>query len=273
MHSDFVAPGFLGVVRASYTMDMRMRFRYRANFLGGFVRSFLFILVFYLFAGAYSFRSLDLSLEQTLLFFISGFLFIVFDGVALWTPLNTVNRDLYNGTLEYLFSSPHSRIGYFVGVVLAEATMSSVLIVPILMFLVASGMVTLIPIMVIVVDLFLMATVMVAFGTMVSLSVIMWKQVGSLAGIIGTLFQFLSGFFFPISILPVQIRVLGYLLPYTWAIDLARYYTFNGEWETILPVPAMWGIMVLFAIAYWAVSQYLMRRVEEFSKIRGLHLL
>jgi len=264
---------FLQVIRASYMMDLRIRFRYKANLIGDFIRSGMYIIVFSLFSAAYQFKTGVSSENATLLFFISGFLFIIFDGVALWAPLNTVNRDLYNGTLEYLFGNPFNRVGYFVGVVLASATTSSIMLVPIISFLLISGLISPVATFFVLADLILMATVLVAFGTMFALTALMWKQVGSLAGVLGMLFQFLSGFFFPIDVLPLPVKVIAFLLPYTWAIDIARYYAFAGAWNTILPVSYMWGILAAFGVVYWILATRMMKSVEKKSKVEGLHLL
>jgi len=38
------------------------------------------------------------------------------------------------------------------------------------------------------------------------------------------LFSLLSGVLIPLSVLPENVRMLSYLIPYTWTIDLFRYY-------------------------------------------------
>ena len=55
-------------------------------------------------------------------------LLLVFNGPTLWGPIQAVTSDLYNGTLEYLYSNPGSRYAYYVGTVLTEVITSDVLL-------------------------------------------------------------------------------------------------------------------------------------------------
>jgi len=113
----------------------------------------------------------------------------------------------------------------------------------------------------------------IALGVLVALTAIVWKNVTGLLGLLSIIFQFLSGAFIPVSSLPESIQIISYLIPFTWAYDLIRYYSFKGEWQTLLPVEIEWLILVIFVIVFSLIATRLLKRVEQHSKTKGLHLI
>jgi ABC-2 type transport system permease protein len=110
-------------------------------------------------------------------------------------------------------------------------------------------------------------------GVMIGLLGLLWKQAMAMAGVIEICLEMLSGAYFPIATFPLVLQYAAYILPFTWGFDLIRYYSFGGDWVTLLPVWLEWLILGVFALAYTAVSRELLRRVERHAKQRGLHLL
>jgi len=215
-----------------------------------------------------------LTQSDIIIFYLGAILIMTFNSTAIWTPLNNVQRDLYNGTLEYLFFNPSSRYGYFIGSILSDGAIKfAVLFLPVLAVLsFASGIFNhpgalagvFIVSMVVLVNL-------ISMGVLISLSAILWKQVNALAGILNTLFQFLAGAFFPITAFPQPVQYFAYLLPQTFGYDLVRFYSFRGKWQTILPVEVEIAILVFFTIIYLILSIVLLKKTEHFSKKTGLH--
>jgi ABC-2 type transport system permease protein len=66
---------------------------------------------------------------------------------------------------------------------------------------------------------------------------------------------------------------MAYFLPHTWGYDLIRYYSFGGNWQTILPVWQEWAIIGLFAIGFTLISRYLLGKAEQLAKRSGLHVI
>ena len=264
--------GFIRVVGATIMKDMVMFKRYKADLIGQIVRSVMFIGVFALFATSFVFEGLNLSFEETLLFYLTGFILIIYDSVTLWTPLNSVTNDLYNGVLEYLYSSPNSRLGYFVGNIAAAAIISSVILIPIVVFFIIFFKLSLLSILKILTVLVITLFVLVAFGVMFAMLGIMYRQVSSIAGILNMAFQFLAGFIFPVTVMPKVVQYVAYVLPYTWGIDLIRYYTISG-WVPLLPVTFEWIILISMGIFLWSITVRLLRSVEKHAKKNGLHLI
>ena len=73
--------------------------------------------------------------------------------------------------------------------------------------------------------------------------------------------------------MPEFMQKIALIIPHTWAYDLIRYYSFDGEWQTILPVWQEWIILGLFAVFFIALSRLTIKRIERKAKESGLHLI
>ncbi len=269
----------LTVVWATAIKDLRVELRYLPDRVAGLIHLAFRVAFFLLLSSQVNLTGVEeqlgreMSGRSAFIFFQGALLLYVFNGTALWTPLNAVSRDLVNGTLEYLYSNPSSRYGYFVGTVLANAIISQVLFVPLFAFLwvytraSAASMA-----MVLLVCLAVLITLM-AMGVLIALLGLLWRQVSSVAQVLGTLFEFLAGAYFPVTAFPPVIRYAAYALPYTWGYDLVRYYSFDGQWRTLLPVWMEWLILAAYAVIFTLLSRYMLARVERRAKQHGLHLI
>ncbi len=267
---------FVDVVKSSFRMNLQMYLRYKINLLSGLIEFIILMIVFSIFAFSLYYKNGYewLTRGDIMIFYMGAILIMIFNSTAMWTPLNNVQRDIYNGTLEYLFFNPSSKYGYFIGSILSDAAVKfAVLFIPALIILsYASGIFqypdaiagVFVVSMVVLVNL-------ISMGVLISLSAILWKQVNALAGILNTLFQFLAGAFFPVESYPVPIRFIAYLLPPTYGYDLVRYYSFRGHWTTIFPVQMEIMILLIFTVIYLTLSIVLLRKAERFAKRTGLH--
>jgi ABC-2 type transport system permease protein len=267
------------VCKVTIVKDLQMARRYVPDLIGRVVELAIRVVFFFLMSTVLAYRQVEalgggnLTDRNLFLFLQGGMLLLVFSGVALSAPTDAVQRDLYNGTLEFLYSGPSSRYAYFVGTVLAGAIISQVTFIPLyLFFIFYSGASMFSVLMVLLVCLMVLAT-LVAMGIMIALLGLIWRQAGSLGKLIGLLFEFLAGAYLPLSIFPPAVQYIAYLLPYTWGYDLIRYYSFEGSWKPFLPVAVEWGALVFFAVFYGLLSRFLLKRAEIRAKKSGLHLL
>jgi ABC-2 type transport system permease protein len=271
----------LAITLATLRKNLQITVRYLPNLLGMLVEITVRALFFLLFSNVISVNGREMSGvamtgHNLYIFLLGSLVLFVFTRSTLWGPINAVTSDLYNGTLEYLYSSPGSRYAYYVGVVLSEVTVSLVVFIPLFILLVVISGVDLSSLLLM---LLASATVLVsltAMGIMIGLLALLWRQVGSIASVLGILFEMLAGAYLPLSAFPAGVRVFSYLLPFTWGYDLLRYYSFGAQgaaWQTILPVWQEWGVVVVFALVFTAVSRYLLRRAERLAKRQGLSVL
>ncbi len=263
---------FFKTVWNTVNKDLIIKWRYKADLIGDIIRSLMFIGVFALFSISFVFKGKALSVEQTLLFFITGFMLIIYDSVVLWTPLNSVTTDLYNGTLEYLYTSPNSRLAYYIGNIVASAIISSVYIIPIILLIKLYYNISLITLFYLLITLLFTLFVLISFGVMFALLGVMYRQVSSIANVLNTMFQFLGGFLFPVTALPLGIQFISYVLPFTWGIDIIRTIVIDN-WIPLLPIQYMISILVSMSIIYWILTVILLKKVENYAKKAGLHLI
>lgn len=268
----------MAVLWATIVKELRTARRYLPNLIGNIAQLGIRLLFFLLLANIASFQGSEslgrpMTGRDLFIFFQGALLLFVFKGTALWTPLNAVSRDLYNGTLEFLYSNPFSRYAYFAGTVVSDIIIAQVAFLPIFVLLTIYSQIDFgNMLMILLVCLATFATLL-AMGVMIALLGILWRQASSIAGILEISFEMLAGAYFPIQAFPLPLQYFAYILPFTWGYDLIRYYSFNGEWHTLVPVWQEWTILLLFAATYTAVSIYLLQRVERYAKKNGLHLI
>ena len=266
------------VARATFIKNLQVARRYLPNLFGGLIEIAIRAAFFLLMANTVSLKALsvvgrELSGRELFIFFQGSLLLFTFTRSTLWGPINAVSNDLYNGTLEYLYSLPGSRYAYYVGTVLAEVALGMVVFLPLYgLLVVTSGANPLNMLMVLLAGALTLAA-LTSLGIMIALLALVWRQVGSIASVLGILFEMLAGAYLPVTAFPQPIQYLAYLLPYTWGYDLVRYYALSGDWPTLLPVWQEWGALALFAVIYIALSRYLLGKAELMAKRTGLHII
>jgi len=269
---------FWVVTTATVDKGLQTARRYLPNLIGGLVELAIRAAFFFLMANAVSLRSREtLGTEITgrdlYIFFLGSLLLFVYTRATLWGPINAVGNDLYNGTLEYLYSLPGSRYAYYVGMVITEVVVSLVVFLPLFIVLVVYSQVSLVNMAMILLACLMVLTALTAMGIMMALLALVWRQVGSIAQVLGILFELLAGAYLPVSAFPQILQYLAYLLPYTWGYDLIRYYSLQGRWQTILPVWQEWLFVISYAVLYTLLSRYLLGKAERLAKRVGLHII
>ncbi len=267
----------ISVLKATIIMNIQIILRYKANLIGMFIELILMIGSFFVFSRVVDFRTSNMFIRNPgdnalLIFFLVGIIVMFYQDLALYSPVNTVRRDLYNGTLEYLYSGPQSRYLYFLGNIITGVIFRSIFVIPTLalLMIVTGTSSNLINILIILIIFFFILT---SVGILVSLMAIAWKQVTNIIGIIGIILQFVSGTFLPVQSFPNALQYLSYILPFTFAYDLIRYYAYSKNWVTIVPVHTEWILLSSYAIIYFIASIYLLKIVEKHTKKTGLHLI
>ena len=265
---------FNDVVIATTLKDLRIARRYMPNLFGDIVQIVIRILFFLLFSNFAVYTGpTTLTGNELFIFFLGAILLWVFSNTALTAPLNSVTSDLYNGTLEYLYSNPISRYAYYMGTVCAKAITNLAIFIPAFIFMIFySGASFADTVNVLLVCLTALIT-LIAMGIMISLLGLLWRQVGSIVGVLFLFFEFLAGAYFPVGQFPKVLRYFAYALPHTWGYDLIRYYSLKNNWDTLESVLVEWIILGAFALIYTIASLILLSKVEKLSKKQGLNLI
>lgn len=268
---------FTRVILSSIRMNLKIALRYKADLFGGFIEIILLVGIMVLFAGALIFKGTSLesfTQDQTLIFYLATVLILSLGSIALWYPLQIVERDMTNGTIEILFFSPSSKYGYFFGAVLSHAILKfSLFFIPafILMYFMSGASLASMAMVMLMTGVILVT--FISMGIIIGLAGIIWKETAGIVTILGVLFQFLGGGFFPVQAFPEPLPNLSLLIPYTYAFDLIRFYTLEGVWTPLLPIEIEILIMLFYAGIYLMISVYLLKKVEKHAKNKGLHLI
>jgi ABC-2 type transport system permease protein len=265
-------------VLATVRRNLQVAVRYLPNLLGSLAEMAIRAAFFLILANTVAYSSKETEgvvfTGQTLYTFLLGSLVLfIFNRATLWGPINAVTNDLYNGTLEYLYSLPGSRYAYYVGVVLAEVIINQVVFIPLFLLLVFQAHVDLANVAWMLLACLLVLTALTAMGILIALLALLWRQVGSIVSVLSILFELLAGAYMPLSAFPQSIRVFSYFLPFTWGYDLLRYYSFSGRWQTVLPVWQEWAVLGVFAVVFTIVSRRLLGEAEKLAKRQGLHII
>ncbi len=268
----------LTTVTATLVKNLQISLRYLPNLIGTFVEMAVRASFFFLMSNTISLRGpqtvgIDMTGRNLYIFFLGSLILFIFTRSTLWGPINAVTNDLYNGTLEYLYSNPCSRYAYYVGTVLAEVTISQVVFLPLFLLLAFTAHISLNSLLLVLLACVIVLTALTAMGIMMALLALVWRQIGSVASVLGILFEMLAGAYLPISSFPMVIQYMAYVLPFTWGYDLIRYYSFAGAWRPILPVTQEWIILVVMAVTFTFVSRYLLGKAERLAKKTGLNVI
>ena len=140
-HSLSRTPSPWQVMLSTVIKDLQIARRYLPNLVGTFVELGIRLAFFLLLASVVTMdgrADLGVKLEgrNMFIFFQGALLLFVFIRATLGGPLEAITNDLYNGTLEYLYSNPMSRYAYYVGTVVAKVMVSGVVFLPLYLFLV-----------------------------------------------------------------------------------------------------------------------------------------
>jgi ABC-2 type transport system permease protein len=272
-------PSPWATIVATARKELQIARRYVPNLVGRLAELGVRLAFFFLLSNIVSVNAEDSPLGREIagrdlaIFFEGALVLFVFNATALSAPVDAVRTDLLNGTIDYIFSCPTSRYGYFLGTVVASGLIDMVVFLPMFVVLVVYSQSTLVNTLLILAVCLVVLVTIVAFGVMIALLALLWRQVGSIVQVIGILFELLAGAYFPVAAFPAPLLYLAGLLPYTWGYDLIRYYSFDRAWDPLLPVPLEWAILVGYAIVFTGLSRVLLRRTESRAKEQGLHLI
>lgn len=266
------------IIQATVAKELRATTRYIPNLIGSLANQAVRVVFFLLLSSAISIQDIGVSGQHLagrdlFISFQGGLLLTVFIGATLWGPIYAVRNDLYNGTLEFLYSNPGSRYAYYVGSVLARVIIESVLFLPLYIFLAFYSRASLPDLLMVLLTCAVIMIALTAMGVMVALLALLWRQVDSIAQVLGVMFEMIGGAYLPVNAFPGFMRYLAYPLPHTWGYDLIRYYSFGGNWQTLLPVWQEWAIIIAFAVVFTVASRHLLGKAEGLAKRSGLHVI
>lgn len=250
--------------------------RYKVNFVSELVTSALTGVGMLLFALAFDAEMLQRTIGTTnaASFMIMGIAYQSWQGVALWSAADMFHSELGSGQIDYTFTCPFSRYVYIVTNIAAMALRSTLFFVP--LFCVGlwftRSTVTLGGLALGLIATVLSVGALAQMGACFASLVLRFQQVSAVFGLFNFAFQFLTGMFIPLQLLPAILRWVGIIvLPMSFGMDLLRHYVMGTR--TVLTVPAEWLILVGQFLGYALLANLAVRALERSAREQGLHYL
>jgi ABC-type polysaccharide/polyol phosphate export permease len=104
-------------------------------------------------------------------------------------------------------------------------------------------------------------------GYMSASLALLWRQASGITDNLGYVVTVLSGVTFPVVVLSTALQPVSWLIPTTWAIDLARHFSLGAD--TLLPVPYEAAALVLTSVAYALIGRAMFAKTERKLRADG----
>ncbi len=266
--------------------DMISYKRYKANLFGWFLEIVTLTLGFIVIGGAYNFNPAlyeiaGLDGQDVFLFMMIGTAVQMFSGIATWGPLMRVEEDIHFGTIESIFVSPASRLGYLLSTTISRAIVSFIFFLPlyILSLGLTGNLTNFVAIGYTLLVVLLSVISLISIGLFFGMVAILFRQTRLFVTVLHQLIQFLCGAYIPVQgfvlIHPVVGSILKYIamaFPFTYNFDLMRYYMIDG-YIPLLPIWAEFVIILGCTVFYVILARLVLIPVERKAKNQGLSKL
>ncbi len=205
----------------------KLMFNYRFNRLFDFIDTFIMIITYYLLSFIINPTELVKSgyLADYFTFSVIGIAFQHYVTSSIRGISFTIRREQRMGTIESLLSTQTSPAVLFIGDSLfyfLYSTAFLVLALTVGALLGATLQINIATMLSVFIVTVLLVTANISIGIMSAAVIIKVKEGEPIGWAITWINQFLSGVFFPISLLPPSVKALSYVIPLTSALDANR---------------------------------------------------
>jgi ABC-2 type transport system permease protein len=189
-------------------------------------------------------------------------------GTAFWEMAFGLKREMDAGTLEPTWLTPTRPETFILGRAISGGILSAAASIVLLAIgLVAFGASVAGGVLLALPALVLAAVSMVGVGYLVASAVLMLREPNFFVDATNFAFAMISGIAFPVTVLPVLIQPLAYVLPTTYAVDLLRVYAL-GTRPLLTPL-LEWVALVVLAIVMVFLGRAVFLRTEHRMRVRG----
>ena len=250
--------------------------RYKVNFVFSLLSSGLLGFGLLLMAAAFDTGILERAMGTSnyVSFIVLGTSYQAWQSVALWGAAEMFRNELTTGQIDYTFACPFSRYAYIISNIGALAVQETLFFIP--MFAVGLWFtrttITLGGLALGLAATALSVAALSQMGACFASLVLRYRQVSGLFSLLNFAFQFLTGMFVPLQVLPSGLRTFGALvLPQSMGMDLLRHYVMGTR--TLYAVPYEWAVLALQLVAYGILARVIVRWLERTARVQGLHYL
>jgi len=255
--------------RAAFLRDLRSYIRQPAWVLGDLVSAPLWFFFFAIGLTLFAPTTPTAPKTSGFSFFVLGFVFIILFGTSVWGIGQSVRNEQTAGTLEQFFLAPASRatliLGRWARIFLTDALIIGY--VTLIMYVIGSGLVTLLDPGLFLFGLVLFELGAIGFGLFIAGLTLKLKSYNTVSNLIFFGYMILTGALFPVTVVPIPFRYVCMAIPFTYFIDLMRHAALATP--TILAAGIEYPAAILLAVAMLLVGFFVFRRVEESVRMTG----
>ncbi len=237
--------------------------------MGEFISTPLWFFFFALGVTLFAPATPSLPQEGGLSYFYFGFVFIILFSTAVWGIGQSVRNEQTAGTLEQFLLAPVSRITLIAGR-WARVFLTNILIIgytTLLLDLLGGSIITLLEPGKFLLSLGLYEIGLMGFGLLIAGLTMRIKAYTSMSNLIFFGFIILTGALFPINLIPIPIRYLSMVIPFTYFNDLLRHAALGTP--MILPETVEYIFSSLLSISMLLVGFVAFGKIEEDARIHG----
>ncbi|OQY08642.1 MAG: ABC transporter [Marinitoga sp. 4572_148] len=189
---------------------------------------------------------------------------------VLWGVIFTLRHYMRIGQLEEIFLMPVNPFGYIFGwsvLGILKVTLESI---PIIILSILFNLTTLNFMNFIASVGVFIISMLASFGFVFFFFgvTLLFKDGDELVSLVGNAAPLLGGMFFPITVLPIFLRIFSYLFPFSWGLDLMRHLLMNTN--TILEVNLEYIILIIISTVYLIGGIITFKILEKKSRKKGL---
>jgi ABC-2 type transport system permease protein len=219
-------------------------------------------------SGSAQFESYTGSDDYIGFLLIGSMLWATIDA-ALWGAGNALRWEQQSGTLEYLWISPVARTDILTGASIGEVgwvftnVIGQFLIIATLFDWVLEPMQLLVSFLAVII----MFIGMLGFGFLFASIIMVFKEPGVLTELVDNFMFIVSPVRYPIQSLPIVLRFISVVLPFTWGASIIRDLLIAQK--SILSVLGSFGFLLLVDLVLWVVGYWLFNKVEHRTRKSG----
>jgi len=261
-------------VFASMVRRAKIRFNYKTWIIFDFANTFFMVLTYFLLA--FIITPEDISRAgygpSYFAFALVGIAISHYVTASLRSLSMTIRLEQFYGTIESILSTPTSFIVLFLGDILYFFLYSTVFLVLILWLGLLLGAPIVISIetaftLVVLVVLLMLSNLPIGIAS--AAMVLKFKQGNPIGWALTWINQFFAGTFFPITLLPEELRAISFILPLTFSLDAIRY---SLIWGVGLLHPRILGdiiYMIVYAVVGYPIALKIFNVVYDDARRGG----
>lgn len=173
------------------------------------------------------------------------------------------------GVLKEILVSPVSRRTFVFAKITSGAAISTLQAIIMLFFAPFIGIkLSILSVMLSILALFLISSSITAFGIVIASRMTSFEGFNSIINLIIQPMFFVSGALYPVGRFPEALKLIAYINPITYSVDLMKFIIFNGRlgagiFMPEMPVFADTGFMLLFFLSMLVLSDYFFEREDS----------